>query len=239
MHSNKVVSRSDWLLAREAHLVREKEFDRQRDALSLERRELPWVKVDADYRFEDVDGPVSLSDLFRQRSQLVIYHFMFHPDWDEGCPSCSFWADNFDRIITHLNHRDVSMLAISRAPIKKIETFRKRMGWSFRWVSSFESNFNRDYQVSFTPEQLDSGDVVYNYKKGGFSGPEAPGVSVFCKNADGEVFHTYSTYGRGIDKLNTAYHYLDVVPKGRDEQGLPYAQAWVRHHDRYDSGDSR
>jgi len=239
MHSNKVVSRSDWLRAREAHLVREKEFDRQRDALSLERRELPWVKVEADYRFEDADGPVSLSDLFQQRSQLVIYHFMFHPDWDEGCPSCSFWADNFDRIITHLNHRDVSMLAISRAPIEKIETFKNRMGWSFRWVSSFDNNFNRDYQVSFTQEQLDSGDVVYNYKKGGFSGPEAPGVSVFCNNADGEVFHTYSTYGRGIDKLNTAYHYLDIVPKGRDEQGLPYAQAWVRHHDRYDSGDSR
>ena len=235
MHTNEVVSRSDWLNAREAHLVKEKDFDRRRDALTRERQELPWVRIDADYQFDDVDGTVSLRDLFQERSQLVVYHFMFHPDWEEGCPSCSFWADNFDRIITHLNQRDVSMVAISRAPIGKIESFKDRMGWNFRWLSSIDNDFNQDFQVSFTPEQLESGDVFYNYKERGFSGPEAPGVSVFCKDADGVVYHTYSTYGRGIDKLNTAYHYLDIVPKGRDEQELPYAQAWVRHHDRYES----
>jgi predicted dithiol-disulfide oxidoreductase (DUF899 family) len=236
MPDRKIVSRAEWLLAREAHLVREKEFDRQRDALTRERQELPWVKIDVEYEFADVDRTISLKELFLERSQLVVYHFMFHPDWKEGCPSCSFWADNFERIIAHLNQRDVSMVAVSRARIGKIETFKKRMGWSFRWLSSEYNDFNQDFQVSFTPEQLDSGDVIYNYKERGFSGPEAPGVSVFYKNANNDVFHTYSTFARGLDKLNAAYHYLDIVPKGRDDQALPHPQAWVRHHDRYETG---
>jgi len=235
MQTKNIVSREKWLLARKAHLVREKEFDKQRDALTQERQALPWVRIDDDYQFDDVTGAVSLREFFQGRNQLVVYHFMFHPDWEEGCPSCSFWADNFDRIITHLNQRDVSMVAISRAPIEKIEAFKSRMGWSFRWVSAIGNDFNHDFHVSFTPQQLDSGDVIYNYKERGFSGPEAPGVSVFYKDSDGVVFHTYSTFGRGLDKLNAAYHYLDIVPEGRDEQGLPYAQAWVRHHDRYES----
>jgi len=232
---NKVVSRAEWLAAREAHLAAEKDFDKQRDALSRARQELPWVRIEDDYQFDDVDGPVSFSDLFGDRTQLVVYHFMFHPDWEEGCPTCSFWADNFDRIVTHLNQRDVSMVAVCRAPINKIEAFKRRMNWSFRWVSSFHSKFNQDFRVSFTQDQLDAGEVVYNYKERGFSGPEAPGVSVFFKEADGAIYHTYSTYARGLDKLNAAYHYLDIVPKGRDEADLPYAQAWIRHHDKYDS----
>jgi predicted dithiol-disulfide oxidoreductase (DUF899 family) len=233
MHTNKVVSREEWLVARRVHLDKEKAFDRARDELSQERRKLPWVKFETAYEFDGAEGVVSLADLFQQNSQLVIYHFMFHPDWDEGCPSCSFWADNFDRIIVHLNQRDVSMAVISRTPVEQIEAFRNRMGWDVQWLSSFRSDFNRDFQVSFTPEQIESGDVTYNYKKRGFNGPEAPGVSVFFKDTDGVIFHTYSTFGRGLDKLNAAYHYLDIVPKGRDEEGLPYAQAWVRHHDRY------
>lgn len=234
MQTKNIVSREKWLVARKAHLVREKEFDKQRDALTRERQALPWVRIDDDYQFDDSAGTVSLRELFQGCNQLVVYHFMFHPDWEEGCPSCSFWADNFDRIITHLNQRDVSMVAISRAPIEKIESFKSRMGWGFRWVSAIGNDFNHDFHVSFSPQQLDSGDVIYNYKESGFSGPEAPGVSVFYKDADGVVFHTYSTFGRGLDKLNAAYHYLDIVPEGRDEQGLPYAQAWVRHHDRYE-----
>lgn len=233
MHTNRIVSREEWLVARRSHLDKEKAFDRTRDELSRERRKLPWVKIETDYEFDSAEGAVSLADLFQQNSQLVIYHFMFHPDWDEGCPSCSFWADNFDRIIVHLNQRDVSMAVISRTPIEQIEAFRIRMGWGVRWLSSFHSDFNRDFQVSFTPEQIQSGDVTYNYKKRGFDGQEAAGVSVFFKDTDGVIFHTYSTFGRGLDKLNTAYHYLDIVPKGRDEEGLPYAQAWVRHHDKY------
>jgi predicted dithiol-disulfide oxidoreductase (DUF899 family) len=235
MCPNKVVVRAEWLLAREAHLRKEKAFDKQRDALTRERSELPWVRIEEAYQFDDIDGSVSLSDLFQQRNQLVVYHFMFHPDWEEGCPSCSFWADTFDRIINHLNQRDVSMVAVSRAPIEKIEAFRQRMGWSFRWLSSNGNDFNQDFHVSFTPEQIDSGDMTYNYKKGNFSGPEAPGVSVFFKDDKSVVYHTYSTYARGLDKLNAAYHYLDIVPKGRDEDDLPYTQAWVRHHDRYES----
>ena len=236
MQTNNVVSRTAWTEARKQHLAREKDFDRQRDELARERRALPWVKVEGDYRFDDVEGPVSLADLFRERSQLIVYHFMFHADWEEGCPSCSYWADNFDRIITHLNQRDVSMVAISKAPIDKIDSFKKRMGWSFQWLSSFGNDFNRDFHVSFTPEEVEKGEMTYNYATRSFPSPEAPGVSVFARDASGAVYHTYSTYARGLDKLNAAYHYLDIVPKGRDEDGLPFTQAWVRHHDKYDAG---
>jgi predicted dithiol-disulfide oxidoreductase (DUF899 family) len=227
------VSREAWLTARQALLAREKEFTRLRDDLSRERRALPWVKVDKAYVFDGPAGQESLAALFAGRSQLVVYHFMFNPAWEEGCPHCSFWADNFNPIGVHLNQRDVTLVAISRAPLARIEAFKKRMGWGFKWVSSGGNDFNYDYGVSFTPEQIRSGEVVYNYAptKGDFADRE--GLSVFYKDADGAVFHTYSCYARGIDLLNTAYNFLDLVPKGRDEDGLDFVQAWVRHHDRY------
>ncbi|HXV79998.1 MAG TPA: thioredoxin family protein [Candidatus Binatia bacterium] len=233
MQSHKIVSREEWLAARKEHLVKEKEFTRLRDQLSQQRRDLPWHRVDKEYIFEGPNGKQNLSELFEGRSQLVVYHFMFHPNWDEGCKSCSFWADNFNGITVHLNHRDVTLLAVSKAPLAKLEAFKKRMGWNFKWVSSFGSDFNRDYQVSFTPEEMDKGQVYYNYTMGRFPEQEAPGISVFYKNDDGNVFHTYSCYSRGLDMLNGAYHYLDLVPKGRDEKALSYSMAWLRHHDKY------
>ncbi|HYT15340.1 MAG TPA: DUF899 domain-containing protein [Burkholderiales bacterium] len=234
MKPNAIVSREEWLAARKRHLGREKEFTRLRDELSRERRELPWVKVEKNYVFDTPDGRQTLSDLFQGRSQLVVYHFMFGPDWGEGCKSCSFWADNFNGVAVHLRHRDVTLLAVSRAPLDKIQAFRKRMGWEFKWVSSFENEFNWDFNVSFTPEELAKGEVYYNYAMQKFPSDEAPGISVFHKNAKGEVFHTYSCYARGLDMLNVAYHYLDLVPKGRDEAGLSFSMAWVRHRDRYE-----
>ncbi len=221
MKPNAIVSREEWLAARKRHLGREKEFTRLRDELSRERRELPWVKVEKNYVFDTPDGRQTLSDLFQGRSQLVVYHFMFGPDWGEGCKSCSFWADNFNGVAVHLRHRDVTLLAVSRAPLDKIQAFRKRMGWEFKWVSSFA-------------EELAKGEVYYNYAMQKFPSDEAPGISVFHKNAKGEVFHTYSCYARGLDMLNVAYHYLDLVPKGRDEAGLSFSMAWVRHRDRYE-----
>jgi len=228
-----VVSREAWLTARQALLAREKDFTRLRDDLSRERRALPWVKVEKSYEFDGPAGKESLAALFAGRSQLVVYHFMFNPAWEEGCPHCSFWADNFNPIGVHLNQRDVTLVAISRAPLARIEAFKKRMGWGFKWVSSGGNDFNYDYGVSFTPEQIRGGEVVYNYArtKGDFADRE--GLSVFHKDANGAVFHTYSCYARGIDLLNTAYNFLDLVPKGRDEDGLEFVQAWVRHHDRY------
>jgi predicted dithiol-disulfide oxidoreductase (DUF899 family) len=190
--------------------------------------------VDKEYIFEGPDGTANLSELFEGRCQLIVYHFMFHPSWEEGCKSCSFWADNFDGIIVHLSHRDVTLIAISRAPLAKLEAFKKRMGWNFKWVSSSDSDFNHDYQVSFTPEEMDKDEVYYNYAMGRFPAEEAPGISVFYKDEDGNVFHTYSCYSRGLDMLNGAYHYLDLLPKGRDEKELSYTMAWLRHHDRYD-----
>lgn len=234
MDTHKVVSKDLWLRERKKLLAKEKEFTRARDQLSELRRNLPWFKVEKKYVFEGPGGEETLSDLFAGRSQLVVYHFMFDPAWEEGCKSCSFWADNYDRIIVHLNHRDVTMLGISKAPFKKLEAFKKRMGWSFKWVSSFGTDFNRDYHVSFTAEELDKGNAYYNYRLGTFPATEAPGISVFFKEENGDVFHTYSCYARGLDMLNGAYHYLDLVPKGRDEAGLPYTMAWLRHHDKYD-----
>ncbi|HYL14461.1 MAG TPA: thioredoxin family protein [Terriglobales bacterium] len=226
-----VVSREEWLSARTAFLAKEKEFTRLRDEISRLRRELPWERVEKNYVFDATSGKESLADLFGSRSQLVVYHFMFNPAADEGCKHCSFWADNFNDIVVHLNHRDVSFVAISRAPLAKIEAFRKRMGWNFKWVSSAQNDFNYDYQVSFTPEAIQSGTVFYNYAKQKMNMSDREGVSVFYKDASGAIFHTYSAYARGIDMLNTAYHYLDLVPKGRDENDFP--QSWVRYHDRY------
>ncbi len=228
-----VVSREDWLSARTALLMKEKEFTRLRDELSRQRRDLPWVKVDKPYVFDAPDGKRTLAELFETRSQLIVYHFMFSPEWDAGCKHCSFWADNFNGIGVHLNHRDVAFVAISRAPLAKIEAFKKRMGWSFRWLSSFGNDFNHDYHVSFTPEELQSERAVYNYTKTETASADREGVSVFFKDATGAVFHTYSCYSRGIDILNTAYNYLDLAPKGRDEEALQFTQAWVRYHDSY------
>jgi predicted dithiol-disulfide oxidoreductase (DUF899 family) len=230
-----VVSREEWLSARTKFLAKEKEFTRARDELSRQRRALPWVKVEKRYVFEGPKGKETLADLFENRSQLIVYHFMFNPAWDEGCPSCSFWADNFNEIGVHLNHRDVTMVAISRAPLNKIEAFKKRMGWKFKWLSSGNTDFNYDFGVSFAPEQLKKGPVLYNYSKVemGEHLEDREGASVFYKDDKGNIFHTYSAYARGIDLVNTAYNYLDLVPKGRDEEGLDFVQSWVRYHDRY------
>ena len=228
-----VVSHNEWLSARTAFLKKEKEFTRLRDKLSRERRELPWERVERGYLFDGPNGQEALADLFEKRSQLVVYHFMFAPEWDAGCPHCSFWADNFNPIITHLNHRDVTMVAISRAPLAKIESFKKRMGWSFRWLSSGNNSFNYDFNVSFTAESLNSGSAQYNYEKADFNHRDREGASVFYKDEAGSIFHTYSAYARGIDILNTAYNYLDLAPKGRDEDNLQFTQAWVRYHDQY------
>ncbi len=233
MSTHKIVSQEEWLEARKAHLAREKEFTRLRDQLSRERRELPWVKVEKDYVFQGPNGAESLGDLFDGRSQLLVQHFMYGPDWDDGCPSCSFWADSYDGFIVHLAQRDVTMVAVSRAPLEVLDAYKKRMGWSFKWVSSLGSDFNRDFQVTFTPEEMAKGEMTYNYETRSFPADEAPGVSVFARNEAGEIFHTYSCYARGLDMLNGAYHYLDLVPKGRDEDDLPYSMAWVQRHDEY------
>ena len=234
MQNHKVVSSDAWLVARKEFLDKEKEFTRLRDQLSQQRRELPWVKVEKEYIFDGPNGKETLAELFAGRSQLLVYHFMFDPSWTEGCKSCSFWADNYNGMIVHLNHRDVTMVTISRAPLEKLEAYKKRMGWGFKWVSSFANDFNRDYHVSFTPEEQEKGEVYYNYKVGRPFSPEAPGISVFYKDEKGNIFHTYSCYARGLDMLNGAYHSLDLVPKGRDEAGLSSPQAWVRRHDQYE-----
>ena len=233
MSAHPVVSRPEWLAARKALLEREKAFTRERDALSAARRDLPWVRVEKDYVFEGPAGKETLADLFAGKSQLAVYHYMLGPDWKEGCKSCSFWADNFNGTDVHLAHRDLALVAVSRAPLAKIEAFRKRMGWTFKWVSSFGGDFNRDFNVSFTPEEL-QGQVLYNYERQKFPSDEAPGMSVFHRDAGGAVFHTYSCYARGLDMINGAYHILDLAPKGRDEGALPFTMAWVRHRDRYE-----
>jgi len=233
MQDHKVVSGDEWLDARKELLAKEKEFTRLRDQLSEARRALPWERVDKEYVFEGPNGKETLADLFDGRSQLVIYHFMYGPDWDEGCPSCSFWADNFNGIDIHLKHRDITMIAVSRAPFKTLDAYKKRMGWSFKWVSSLGTDFNYDYHVSFTPEEMEKGEVDYNYETRGFPSEEGPGISVFFKNEHGDVFHTYSCYARGLDMLNGAYHYMDLAPNGRDEADLPYSMAWLSRRDQY------
>jgi len=234
--NKQVVSREEWIEARRAFLAKEKEFTRQRDELSRRRRELPWVKVEENYVFDGPKGKETLADLFDGRSQLIVYHFMFGPGWEEGCPSCSLLADHIDGALAHLNARDVTLVVVSRAPHNQIEAFKKRMGWRFKWVSSYGNDFNRDYHVSFTKDEMAKGKVYYNYEMQEFGAEEAPGASVFYKDATGEVFHTYSTYARGGDILLGAYNYLDLTPKGRDEDGLAFTMAWVRHHDRYGAG---
>jgi predicted dithiol-disulfide oxidoreductase (DUF899 family) len=234
MQPHKIVSREEWTTARKAHLAEEKAFTRARDALSKRRRELPWVKIDKAYVFDTPGGERPFADLFAGKSQLIVYHFMLGPDWEAGCPSCSFLADHFDGAAVHLALRDVSFVVISRAPLLQIGKFKSRMGWHFPWVSSFGSDFNFDYQVSSTPEEKAAGKVYYNYEVGEFPSDERPGASAFYKNEAGDIFHTYSSYGRGLDMLIGAYHFLDIAPKGRDEGGLAWSMAWVRHHDRYD-----
>ena len=229
---HQVVSKEEWRKARIAHLEAEKEFTRKRDELSRQRRELPWERVEKNYVFEGPNGPQSLADLFAGRSQLIIYHFMLGPTWEEGCKSCSFLADHFDGMRIHLAHRDVTFAVVSQAPMPRIQAFQKRMGWRFPWVSAFANDFQTDYGVHFTKEQI-AGEVDYNYRKTRFGAEEAPGVSVFYKDESGAIFHTYSAYARGLDTLVGTYQYLDLVPKGRDEDSLAFTMSWVRHHDKY------
>ena len=228
----RVVSEEDWLIARKDLLTREKELTRLRDQVSRHRRELPWARIDKKYLFEGSDGKESLVDLFDGRSQLIVYHFMLGPGWGEGCKSCSYLADHFDGANWHLPHRDVSFVVVSRAPLLEIEAYKKRMGWRFKWLSSHGSNFNFDYHVSFTKEDEAKGEAYYNYERGEFLSDELPGLSVFFKNDNGDVFHTYSTYARGLDMLVGTYNFLDLVPKGRDENP-DSTMDWVRRHDDY------
>ena len=230
----RTVSHAEWVEARKKFLAKEKEFTRLRDELSRQRRELPWERVEKKYVFTGPRGRESFSDLFDKRSQLVIYHIMFGPGWSEGCPSCSYLADHFDGMTIHLAHRDVTFAVVSHAPYAQIAAFKERMGWRFHWVSSFGSDFNYDYHVSVSPEEKATGKVDYNYTITDFPSEERPGASVFFKDANGEIYHTYSTYARGLDILVGTYNFLDVVPKGRDEAGLKHTMAWVRHHDKYD-----
>jgi predicted dithiol-disulfide oxidoreductase (DUF899 family) len=232
----KVVSPAEWLTARKEHLTREKEFTRLRDELSRQRRELPWEKVEKQYVFDGPNSKETLADLFDKRSQLIVYHFMLGPGWKEGCKSCSLLADHFDGVTVHLANRDVTLAVVSRATMPEIEAFKKRMAWRFKWVSSFENEFNRDYHVSFTKDEMAKGKVYYNYEMIESPGEEMPGASVFYTDGTGDIFHTYSSYARGLDILVGVYNFLDLAPKGRDEDGLPFTMSWVRHHDRYEKG---
>lgn len=232
--SPEIVSPERWLQARRDLLAKEKELTRLCDELSRQRRELPWEKVEKRYVFEGPNGPETLADLFGGRSQLIVYHFMFGPEWEEGCPSCSMVADHLDGSLVHLAQRDVTLVVVSRARLAQIQEFQQRMGWRLKWVSSYGNDFNRDYRVSFTSDEMAQGKVPYNYGLHQFPREEAPGVSAFAKGETGEVFHTYSAYARGVEELLGVYGLLDLAPKGRDEAGLPFPMAWVRHHDRYE-----
>jgi predicted dithiol-disulfide oxidoreductase (DUF899 family) len=232
MTEHAVCSKNEWLEARKELLRAEKDFTRLRDELSARRRALPWLRIEKTYSFDTTRGKETLSQLFRGKTQLVVYHFMFGPDWEAGCKSCSFWADNFNGIVAHLGQRDVGFAAISRAPLAKLQGFARRLGWSFEWASSLESDFNFDFHVSFEPD--DVGRADYNYRPLRNPLSELPGISVFTRDARGALFHTYSTYGRGLDLMNTAYNYLDLVPKGRDEADLPARMAWVKLRDLYE-----
>jgi len=232
MSTEKVVSQAEWLKVRKELLQKEKEFTRLRDEISARRRQLPWVKVEKTYLFEGPDGAIKLIDLFNGRTQLFIYHFMLGPGWKEGCPSCSYLADTFDAVNIHMPHRDTAFAAISRATWPEIEAFKKRMQWRFPWFSSFGTDFNQDFRVSFTKEEMQSGEPIYNFGTIPFPSEEAPGASTFIRRGH-DVFHTYSTYSRGLDILIPTYNFLDMTAKGRDEDSLPHSMAWVRHHDRY------
>jgi predicted dithiol-disulfide oxidoreductase (DUF899 family) len=231
--THKISSRDEWLAARKALLAREKAATRERDEIARLRRELPWVRVENDYVFEDEAGEVRLADLFDGRSQLIVYHFMFDPAWSQGCKSCSLVADHYDPAVIHLAHRDTTLITVSKAPIEKIAAFGERMGWKFRWVSSNANDFNRDFQVSFNEAEQASGLPLYNFTTIPFPISEAPGLSVFFKDESGEIYHTYSTYARGLDAVLGVFTLLDMVPKGRDEENIEI-MSWVRHHDRYD-----
>ena len=233
MRNNRIVSESEWNTARKQLLDKEKVLTRLRDELSRDRRELPWVKVDKQYVFDGPGGKETLADLFEGRNQLIVYHFMFGPEWLEGCPSCSFLLDHVDGALVHLRARDVTFVVVSRATLAQIETFKRRMGWNVKWVSSFESDFNYDYHVSATREEVANGKMYYNYEIADLGVEELPGISVFYKDKVGDVFHTYSSYARGGDILLGTYNFLDLTPKGRDEDGLAFSMAWLRHHDRY------
>lgn len=234
MEPNRMVSREEWLAARRELLDAEKKLTRLRDEVARQRRALPWVRMDKHYVFDGPHGRRTLADLFGERSQLIVYHFMLGPGWGEGCKSCSLLADHFDGAIVHIEQRDVAFAVVSRAPLAEIEAFRRRMGWRFAWLSSHDTDFNQDFHVSFTPGQMQRGEVFYNFTRQAFPSDEAPGLSVFWKDADNTIYHTYSAYARGLDILIGAYNLLDLVPKGRDEAGLEYTMAWVRHHDRYE-----
>lgn len=229
----KIATDEEWLAARRALLQEEKALQRARDQLAGKRRRLPWRRIESDYEFEGADGRRSLLDLFGNASQLLIYHFMYHPDWDQGCKTCSFWADGFDASIPHLDARDVAFAVMSRGPLEKLLSYRQRMGWRFPWFSSADSTFNYDFGVSFTAEQIKSGNTFYNFRDGTSVGPEMPGISTFVRDDGGSIFHTYSTYSRGLDPLNSAYQLLDLVAKGRDENQLPLPMDWIRRHDEY------
>ena len=236
IESPKIVSSAEWLAARRELLKKEKEFSRLRDELSRQRRELPWEKVQKEYVFDGPQGRETLAQLFGNKSQLIVYHFMLGPGWNEGCPGCSFLSDHIDGAIAHLTARDVSLVVVSRAPLAQIEIFKKRMGWRFKWVSSNASDFNYDYHVSFANDELATAQKFYNYTMQSFPSEEGPGMSAFYRDGAGSIFHTYSSFARGLDMLVGTYNWLDLAPKGRDEDGLSHKMSWVRHHDRYDEG---
>jgi predicted dithiol-disulfide oxidoreductase (DUF899 family) len=234
MTQHQILGHEEWTAARKRFLAKEKELTHLRDQLARERRELPWERVEKQYVFETENGRETLAELFSKHSQLIIYHFMYGPDWSIGCKSCSFWADNFNGIGPHLSQRDVSLVAVSRAPLAKLQAQARNFGWTFKWVSSFGSDFNFDYKVSFSPDAIARGEAFYNYGSLKVDDTEWPGFSAFFKD-DGQIFHTYSTYGRGIEMMNAAYQALDIAPKGRDEDTLPWPMAWVKHRTAYES----
>ncbi|MCG2594443.1 thioredoxin family protein [Ramlibacter sp. XY19] len=235
---HRIASDSLWTEERRKLLAREKELTRLRDQVASERRALPWRRVEKDYVFATQAGPRTLAEVFEGKRQLLVQHFMFGPGWEQGCPSCSYMADHMDGMNVHLAHRDIRFVAVSRAPLADIQRFRERMGWQFDWVSSNGSDFNFDFRVSFTPEELAGGEVDYNYRKGYFPAEEAPGISVFARDDAGAVFHTYSTFGRGVEAMMGAYTLMDLTPQGRNERDTFYKMEWVRHHDRYEAGQT-
>lgn len=235
MKQHPVVSQAQWLEERKALLEREKALTRLNDEISELRRQLPWVRVEQMYSFDTSEGVKSLAELFAGRHQLVVYHFMFGPDWEQGCASCSFWADHLSGLSVHLAHRDISLVVVSRAALQKLLAYQRRMGWVFDWVSSLDTTFNRDFKVTFTGQEQADGEVFYNYQMCHFPLEEAPGLSVFYRDPQGRIYHTYSCYGRGLDCLNTAYQIMDRTPLGRNEQGLVYPMAWLRRHDQYEN----
>ena len=234
LRTHPVVPGEQWLARRRALLAREKELTRLRDQVAAERRALPWARIDKDYVFDAPEGRRALADLFEGRRQLLVQHFMFGPGWEQGCQSCSFMADHLGGMAVHLAQRDVALLVVSRAPLADIERFRARMGWQFKWVSSSGNDFNRDFRVSFSPEERATGKVDYNFGPTAFPSEEAPGISVFYKDDAGTLYRTYSTYGRGVEAMMGTYDLLDLTPKGRDEHNSAYPMDWVRHHDRYE-----